>query len=228
MTDPDKPQLFDDWPEKYERWFTTPIGLLVRRVEWELVFELLRPGPGDFILDAGCGTGIFTLEMLSCGSRVTGLDLSLPMVKRSAGKAPALPFYPVLGDILRLPFPDHSFGKAVSITALEFIPDGKRAIQELFRITRKGGVVVVATLNSLSPWAARRREEAKRGHSLFQKVFFRSPGELAALAPLRGEIRTAVHFLKDENPDLAARMEEEGRRKGRYTGAFLAARWTKP
>ncbi len=175
MATPDKSQLFDDWPEKYERWFTTPIGSLVRKVEWKLVFELLRPAPGDFILDAGCGTGIFTLDMLSCGARVTGLDLSLPMVKRSAGKAAAFPFGPVLGDILRLPFPDHSFGKTVSITALEFIPDGKKAVEELFRVTRKGGVVVVATLNSLSPWAERRQEEGKKGHSLFQKVVFRSP-----------------------------------------------------
>ena len=228
MADPYKSQLFDDWPEKYERWFTTPIGFLVRRVEWELIFELLRPGPGDFILDAGCGTGIFTLEMLSCGARVTGLDLSLPMVKRSAGKALVFPFQPVLGNILRLPFPDNSFGKTVSITALEFIPDGEKAVEELFRVTRKGGVVVVATLNRRSPWAERRKEEAKRGPSLFQKVVFRSPEELAALAPQRGETRTAVHFAKDATPVLAARVEEEGRRKGLNTGAFLAACWTKP
>jgi ubiquinone/menaquinone biosynthesis C-methylase UbiE len=228
MADPDRSQLFDDWPEKYERWFTTPIGSLVRGVEWELVFELLKPGPGDFILDAGCGTGIFTLDMLSCGARVIGLDLSLPMVKRSARKALALPFHPVLGNILSLPFPDDTFGKTVSITALEFIPDAEKAVQELFRVTRKGGVVVVATLNRLSPWAERRKEEAKKGHRLFQRVVFRSPDELAALAPLRGETRTAVHFLKDENPERAARVEEEGRRKELDTGAFLAARWAKP
>ena len=228
MADPDKSQLFDDWPEKYDRWFTTPIGSLVKRVEWELVSEFLRPGPGDFILDAGCGTGVFTLDMLSLGAKVVGLDLSFPMVKRSAKKALVLPFQPVLGNILRLPFPENSIGKTVSITALEFIPDGDKAVRELFRVTRRGGLVVVATLNSLGPWAARRRDEAKRGHSLFQKVVFRSPEELAALAPVKGEIRTAVHFAKDAGLDLAARVEEEGWRKGLNTGAFLAACWTKP
>jgi SAM-dependent methyltransferase len=103
-----------------------------------------------------------------------------------------------------------------------------KAVQELFRVTRKGGLVVIATLNSLGPWAARRRDEAKRGHSLFQKVVFRSPEEFAALAPVKGEIRTAVHFAKDAGLDMAARVEEEGRRKGLNTGAFLAACWTKP
>jgi ubiquinone/menaquinone biosynthesis C-methylase UbiE len=228
MTESEKTQLFDDWPERYDQWFATPIGSLVKRVEWDLVSELLAPGPGDFILDAGCGTGVFTMDMLSLGAKVVGLDLSFPMVKRSAKKAPALPLWPVLGNILRLPFAENSFAKTVSITALEFIPDGLRAVQELFRVTRKGGRVVAATLSSLSPWAARRRDEAKRGHSLFQKVVFRSPEEFAALSPVKGEIRTAVHFAKDASLDLAAREEEEGRRRGLNTGAFLAACWTKP
>ena len=227
MAAPSKSQTFDDWPEKYDRWFATPIGSLVKKVEWDLVSDLLKPGPGDSILDAGCGTGVFTLPLLACGARVAGLDLSLPMVRQSARKASAFPFRPVLGDILRLPFPDESFDKTVSITALEFIPEGEKAIQEFFRVTRRGGCVVVATLNSLSPWAARRKEEAKKGKSLFQKAIFRSPRELASLAPVKGEIRTAVHFLKDDPPDQAARVEEAGRRKGPATGAFLAARWTK-
>ena len=47
-------QLFDDWPDRYEKWFTTPIGSLVKRVEWELVLDFLRPARGDFLLDAGC------------------------------------------------------------------------------------------------------------------------------------------------------------------------------
>jgi ubiquinone/menaquinone biosynthesis C-methylase UbiE len=226
--EPDKSRLFDDWPEKYERWFTTPIGSLVKRVEWELVLDFLRPGPGDFILDAGCGTGVFTEDMLSCGARVAGLDLSLSMIRKAGQKAQGSPLRVLSADILRLPFPENSFDKAVSITALEFIPDGRQAVKELFRVTRKGGTVVVATLNSLSPWAERRREEGQKGHPLFSQAFFRSPGEIAALAPVKGDTRTAVHFLKDENPERATRVEEEGRRKGLDTGAFLAACWTKP
>lgn len=228
MTEPEKARLFDDWPARYEKWFTTPIGSLVKRVEWELILDFLRPAPGDFILDAGCGTGIFTLDMLSCGARVVGLDLSLSMIRRAREKARGSPLRILSADILRFPFPENTFDKTVSITALEFIPDGQKAVKELFRVTRKGGTVVVATLNSLSPWAERRREGAKRGHDLFSKAFFRSPEDLASLVPAEGVIRTAVHFRKEEDPERAARIEEEGRRKGSKTGAFLAARWFKP
>jgi ubiquinone/menaquinone biosynthesis C-methylase UbiE len=228
VTDSQKTQLFDDWPDRYEKWFTTPVGALVKRVEWELIHDFLRPGPGDFILDGGCGIGVFTLDIISCGARVVGLDLSLSMVRRARQKARSSGLRIISGDILHLPFPENSFDKTVSITALEFIPDGQRAIKELFRVTRKGGTVVVATLNSLSPWAERRREEGLKGHSLFSKVFFRSPEELAAMAPVTGEIRTAIHFSKEESPDRAREIEKRGALTNSRTGAFLAARWIKP
>jgi ubiquinone/menaquinone biosynthesis C-methylase UbiE len=227
MTESENTQLFDDWPDRYEKWFTTPIGSLVKRVEWELILDFLRPGPGDFILDAGCGTGIFTLDMLSCGARVVGLDLSLSMIRRAGQKARNPRLRLLAANLLDLPFPENTFGKTVSVTALEFIPDGRKAVGELFRVTRGGGTVVVATLNSRSPWAERRREEGRKGHPLFSKAFFRSPEEVAALTPAKGETRTAVHFLKEEDPERAREIEKRGELNNLGTGAFLAARWVK-
>ena len=97
-------RLFDEWPEKYDRWFTTPIGGLVKKYEAELLLDLLRPSQGEIILDAGCGTGVFTLDFLSRGAKVIGLDISLPMLRRSREKAGEYPLQSVLGDMLTLPF----------------------------------------------------------------------------------------------------------------------------
>lgn len=206
----------------------TPIGTLVKKYEGELVIELLRPRQGEIILDAGCGTGIFTLDILSIGPHVIGLDISQPMLFQAAHKARAYPFHTVLADMASLPFQDSSFDKVVSITALEFIKNGEKAVDELFRVTKKGGRIVVATLNSLSPWASRRKAQAKRGHTLFKEAIFRSPEELRSLAPVDGLIRTAIHFEKDDEPDRVPEMEYEGQRKGLNTGAFLVALWEKP
>jgi ubiquinone/menaquinone biosynthesis C-methylase UbiE len=134
----------------------------------------------------------------------------------------------VLGDVSRLPFSEGSFDKVVSVTALEFVEDGAGAIRELSRVTRKGGWIVVATLNSLSPWASRRKEEAQKGHTLFGQAIFRSPDELMSLAPVEGLTRTAIHFQKDEDPELTPQIEREGQRRRLNTGAFVAARWEKP
>jgi len=224
----EKKKLFDEWPDEYDRWFTTPIGALVKKYESELILEMLGPEQGEIILDAGCGTGVFTIDILSLGTHVIGLDVSLPMLLRAGEKARGYHFQMVLGDILNLPFPEEFFDKVVSITALEFIDDAKAAIQELFRVTKKGGDIVVATLNSLSPWASRRKVEAEKGHTLFKRAIFRSPEELLSLIPVDGVVRTAIHFQKEDAPDIAAKIEREGQKKGLNTGAFVAARWPKP
>lgn len=220
-------QLFDEWPGAYNRWFETPIGSLVRKYETEMILNLLSPKGGEIILDAGCGTGIFTLDILSSGSKVIGLDLSLPMLMRAKKKLKGYPFQMVLADILNLPFQESSFDKVVSVTALEFIEDGKTAVGELFRVTKTGGRVMVATLNSLSPWALRRRAEAKERHSIFEKAIFRSPDELRSLASVEGVAETAIHFQKEDDAARAVEIEREGKRKNLNTGAFLAMHWEK-
>lgn len=223
----EKDKLFDEWPEKYDQWFTTPIGALVRKYEAEVLLDLLRPGPREIILDAGCGTGVFTLDILSSGSHVIGLDISLPMLRRAGEKLRGCRFEMVLADLLNLPFPKNFFDKVISITSLEFIENGKGALGELFRVTKKGGPIVVATLNSLSPWAFRRKAEAKKGHPIFREAIFRSPDELRSLAPVEGIVRTAIHFQKEDDPERAVEIEREGQNKGLDTGAFVAARWEK-
>jgi ubiquinone/menaquinone biosynthesis C-methylase UbiE len=220
-------RLFDEWPEKYDRWFETPIGALVKKYENELFLDLLQPRPGESILDVGCGTGVFTLNILASGPRVTGLDVSIPMLKRAEHKTEGYPFRGVAGDMSFLPFADECFDKVISMTALEFVADGREAVAELFRVTRKGGVVVVTTLNSLSPWAARRKKAADKGHALFEQMIFRSPDEMSALAPVDGTVKSAIHFLKDEDPQRAPEVERDGQKQGLDTGAFVAARWVK-
>jgi SAM-dependent methyltransferase len=259
-------QLFDEWPERYDRWFETPVGKAVLQYESELIIDLLRPGRGERILDAGSGTGIFTREFLARGAEVVGLDISFAMlvfaarnpalrqaqgdgspmlvtvrkgnIRNSPGdrdpqrlcsgeRRPAPCYRGVVADIAALPFADGSFDKTVSVAALEFVADEKRAVAELFRVTKPGGAVVVATLNSLSPWAARRSANARRDpESIFNRVFFRSPLQLLAASPVPGSVRTAVHFGKEDDPATFDRIEQQG--EGLDTGAFVAARWVKP
>ena len=99
-------------------------------------------------------------------------------------------------------------------------------MNELFRVTRPGGIVVVATLNSLSPWAVRR---SKKGEDhLLENAFYRSSADLLSLAGLEGETETAVHFMNDDEPEKAAEIEKAGKLKKLETGAFAAVLWHKP
>ncbi|MFC1948075.1 class I SAM-dependent methyltransferase [Chloroflexota bacterium] len=225
VTTKDK-QLFDDSVEFYNEWFTTPIGRLVLETEQELINRFVDPFPGDRILDAGCGTGIFTLDFLNTGAIVTGLDISRGMLLNAITGLKNLPFFAVQGDMLNLPFKDNLFEKTVSITALEFIEDAQTAVNELFRVTRPGGVVIAATLNSLSPWSTRRNQKAE--DHLLDNAFYRSPADLLSLVGLEGETETVVHFMNDDEPEKAAETEREGKLRKLETGAFAAVRWQKP
>ena len=222
-----KERLFDEWPEKYDQWFETPIGALVKKYENELLLDLLEPRPQELILDVGCGTGVFSFNILGFGPRITGLDISYPMLKRAELKTKGYPFRAVAADMRFLPFADQCFDRVVSMTALEFIADGQAAVEDMFRVAKKGGVVVVTTLNSLSPWADRRKKAADKGHSLFEQMVFRSPDDMRALAPIDATVKTAIHFLKDDDPQRAPEIEHDGNKRGLDTGAFVAARWVK-
>ena len=221
------PTLFDGWPERYDRWFETPVGRLVGQYESALLLELLDPRPGERILDVGCGTGLFTHEVLNCGAVVTGLDLSGPMLAKALARNGGRAFTGLCADMCALPFPANCFDKIFSMTAIEFAANAGGVVAELDRVARRGGCIVVATLNSLSPWAERRKQKARNGHDLFQKIWFRSPDDMRMLAPGKSSIKTAIHFPKDAPVADIPAMERNGRIHQPDSGAFLAVQWNK-
>ncbi len=222
-------QLFDSWPEQYNRWFKTPIGALVKEYEQALILELLQPRASERIADVGCGTGIFTHTVIKHGAQVVGVDVSESMLKSARRTLPAANFLPLAADMRALPFCGGQFDKTLSVTTLEFVQDAEAGIAELFRVTRPQGYVVVATLNSLSLWAKRRSAEARdKEQSVFRHAYFRSPDELRGLAPVEGIIKTAIHFTQDGDLQQARATEMDGDKAGLNTGAFVIGCWQAP
>lgn len=220
-------QLFDNWVDPYEAWFATPLGQVIKQVELELLLAHLAPKQGEQILDVGCGTGIFSAPLVEAGASLTGLDISLPMLQGARQRLASEQF--CAADMLSLLFADNQFDKCVSVTALEFVADGKQALAELLRVTRPGGLVVVTTLNSLSPWAQRRlAKAAKDPHSLFNLSYFRSPSELLELTEVPGISASAVHFEKHSQVEEALAIERQGRLEASESGAFLLGCWQVP
>ena len=56
------------------------------------MLDLLKPGCGEKILDAGCGTGVFTFDILSSGAEVIGLDLVASHAQEGRGETQRLFF----------------------------------------------------------------------------------------------------------------------------------------
>ncbi|MEE8507656.1 MAG: methyltransferase domain-containing protein [Myxococcota bacterium] len=111
--------------------------------------ERLRVGPGDLVLDAGCGEGRHCFGCLERGARVVGLDLDLPSLRAAARplrqRASTLNSLGVMihGDTFRLPFADGTFDRVICSEVMEHVHDYRAAARELARVTRPGGRVAV-------------------------------------------------------------------------------------
>ena len=111
--------------------------------------RLLRPDPGQRLLDIGCGLGGATralARLVGPGGRAVGVDNSATMIaaarRRSTGMH--LPVAYGVADAHRLPFADAAFDGGCSLGTFEVLGDPRRALAELVRVTRPGGRVAVS------------------------------------------------------------------------------------
>ncbi len=96
---------------------------------------------GDRVLDACCGTGDLAIIASRAGATVVGLDFSPEMLARARRKAPELEW--LEGDLLALPFEDESFDAATVGFGVRNVDDLGRALAELQRVLRPGGLVAI-------------------------------------------------------------------------------------
>jgi ubiquinone/menaquinone biosynthesis C-methylase UbiE len=226
---------FQELAAKYDAWFATPHGRYVHRYEREAVMALAAPVPGMTVADIGCGTGIYTGELLQAGARVTGVDISPEMLAiaaaRTARHGDAVAF--LQGDAAALPFAAGSFDMVTSITAMEFFADPRACLQDMYRIVRPGGRLVVATLGSLSPWSWQRRLKTLFKKTVFRHATFHSIADLRAyLAPHKISAWRGTIFVPPFAPEALIRhpdpFERWCQRNIPSMGAFIIVRVDKP
>jgi SAM-dependent methyltransferase len=103
-------------------------------------------GDGMSVLDAACGDGNVALEAARRGAVVSAYDLSPAQLERGRERALAerLDAKWVEADLEALPGFDESFDAVLSVYGAALAPRPKRTIRELLRLTRRGGMLVLA------------------------------------------------------------------------------------
>ncbi len=142
--------------ERFANDFDSKMNMYDTNKRVSLVFdELLNEEIADkSLLDAGCGTGWFSLAAYKRGATVTAMDLGENLLSRVTLKAPVKT---KVGSIMEIPFSDNTFDYIVSSEVIEHTPDPKKSIKELCRVLKPGGKLVITTPNKFwyfSIWIA--------------------------------------------------------------------------
>ncbi|RRJ86022.1 class I SAM-dependent methyltransferase [Gulosibacter macacae] len=109
----------------------------------------IDPKPTERILDVAAGTGTVSRILADEGAVVTALDFSAGMIAegiRCHGDHPRIEF--VQGDATDLPFDDNTFDATTVSFGLRNVQEPRKALAEMFRVTRPGGRIVICEFST--------------------------------------------------------------------------------
>ncbi|XP_004299641.1 PREDICTED: uncharacterized methyltransferase At1g78140, chloroplastic [Fragaria vesca subsp. vesca] len=170
--------------------------------EFELIKDCIKPVLGGSIIDASCGSGLFSRLFAKSGlfSHVVALDYSENMLKQCYEFIEKEENFPkenitlVRADISRLPFATSSIDAVHAGAAIHCWPSPTGAVAEISRVLRPGGVFVATTYILDGPFAfvPFLREGTKRARQVSGSQIFLSEGELEDICTACGLVGVTV------------------------------------
>lgn len=221
--------IFDKEAKSYDSWYKTKLGSFIDKVETDLAFRLFKPQKGMKILDIGCGTGNFSIKLAKMGCKVVGIDISDEMLNIAKEKAEneglEIEFYNM--DVYNLKFQDNYFDGAFSMAAFEFIKEPERAIEEIFRVVKKGSQIMIGTINKDSKWGELYLSEEFQKNSVFKYADFKTLDDLKKLRTEKLVKTGECLFIQPSASEDEITIENEERLSKTERGGFICALWIK-
>ncbi|PIR53507.1 hypothetical protein COU76_00740 [Candidatus Peregrinibacteria bacterium CG10_big_fil_rev_8_21_14_0_10_49_10] len=93
-------------------------------------------------LDIGCGLGYMLSKLQNVGAELHGIDTSQESVEYVQKHITP---HAKVGSCISIPYPDNHFDKALFCEVIEHVEDDRTALQEIYRVLKPGGRVVIST-----------------------------------------------------------------------------------
>ncbi len=131
--------------------WATPAGRLRAKRRVDLIVNMLKKGNFTRLLEIGCGTGIFTEPFCKKDLKVTSIDISLELAKKTRQKCASYPKLQLsVSDVESLPFRDNSFDAAVGVCVLHHL-NILPALREIKRVVKEKGIIIFSEPNMMNP-----------------------------------------------------------------------------
>ena len=198
---------------QYESWFLDNENAY--QAELRAVKELTFPA--ERAVEIGVGTGRFAAPL----GITFGLDPSLPMLRIARDRGIQV----AVGVGEALPLPDSSFDLSLLVTTVCFLDDLQRAFQEVHRILRPGGSIVVGLVDRASTLGTQYFER-KEGSVFYRSARFYTVKEIiTALSQVGFE---GFEYRQTLFGPLTAISPSESVKSGYGKGSFVAIRTRAP
>ena len=112
---------------------------------------------GARVLDTAAGTGVLTMAAATKAAEVVCTDLSLPMLDQARAKAKRSGFTNIrfeARNIFELIDEDETYDIVMAGNVLHLLTEPKAAVQELARVTKRGGLLILPTYTNIRDSAA--------------------------------------------------------------------------
>ena len=124
--------------------FANGINRKANRALCEAVAQMIQSE--DEALECACGTGLLSGVIATRCKSLIATDFSVNMLRRAERKYRNLPnirFEPC--DIMQLPYPDERFDVVIAANVIHLLDEPEKALQELSRVCRPGGRIILPT-----------------------------------------------------------------------------------
>jgi len=132
--------------------FSNKEGIFIDKIQKNIIYSFGNSFANKSILDLGCGTGRFSIELAHSKANVTSFDASFSMLIQLKDKIrdQNLDINFVKGNGYQLPFKDDTFDGCICINVLDHIADQTCLIKEISRILKKDGFLIINFSNLFS------------------------------------------------------------------------------
>lgn len=221
--------IFDKEASNYDSWYTSELGSFVDMVETDCALSLFNFKPGAKILDIGCGTGNLSIKLAKAKADVVGIDISNEMLSVAKRKSTMLGYdieYKNM-NVYDIQYEENYFDGAFCFAAFEFIDEPLKALNEIFRVVKKGSPILIGTINADSKWGDLYAKLHTDPNSVFKHAHLKTSLDLANLKPNELVAIKECLFIPPNTAPEDINLNKEIELSSTEKGGFLCALWNK-